>query len=128
MTADVAGWVADVHSVPPAHYTPRSPGGAWVLDPSLLDLGPQLAIVHSRVTHGTTTLPVRFATIRRGRATGSTGGLRLWFRVRPGADAGWQVADFEVVDPDGSVRLGVSGLEAAGTAALNRLATAGVAR
>ena len=128
VTADVAGWVADVHSVPPAHYTPRSPGGAWVLDPSLLDLGPQLAIVHSRVTHGTTTLPVRFATIRRGRATGSTGGLRLWFRVRPGADAGWQVADFEVVDPDGSVRLGVSGLEAAGTAALNRLATAGVAR
>jgi NAD(P)-dependent dehydrogenase (short-subunit alcohol dehydrogenase family) len=128
VAADATGWMAIGHGVPPGRFTSRSPGGSWVLDPSLLDLGPQLAIAWSRSAHGTTTLPVRFGTVRRGRATGGADELRLRFRVRAGADPAWQVADFEVLNADGSVRLAVEGLEAAGTASLNRLATSGVGR
>jgi NAD(P)-dependent dehydrogenase (short-subunit alcohol dehydrogenase family) len=128
IVADGTGWTAAVHHVPPERFTTRWGGGPWVLDPSLLDLGPQLAILWSRETHGTTTLPMRFGAVRRGWATGDPARLTLRFRVRPGAHATWQVADFEVLNADGSERLAVTGLEGAGTSSLNRLATTGAAR
>jgi NAD(P)-dependent dehydrogenase (short-subunit alcohol dehydrogenase family) len=123
--ADGPNWVATVHGVTPVEFTTRSPGGEWLLDPSLLDLGPQLSILWARAAFGTTTLPVRFATVRRGVSVRHVGSLRTVFRAREGADPSWVVADLDVLNPDGSVRLSVTGLEAAGSAALNRLATAG---
>jgi hypothetical protein len=128
VVAEGAGWLAAVHGLPPERLTLAAPGRGWLLYPTLLDLGPQLAILWSRAAHGTTPLPVRFGTVRCGRTVGSTSELGLRFRVRPGADAACQVADFEVRNPDGTVRLAVAGLEGAATVALNRLTGSGAAR
>lgn len=125
LTAEGSSWVAEVHGVDPPRFWPGSGPGGWVLDPTLLDLGPQLAILWARVAFGSTVLPHRFARVRRGTAGGAPRSLRAVFRARVGADASWLCADFDVYNSDGTLRLSLEGLETAGTPALNRLAAAG---
>ena len=125
VTVDGSHWDVELHTSPPGRMTDRSPGGAWVLDPTLLDLAPQLAILWSQAELGTTPLPYGVAAVRHGAGSDPR---RARFRVRPDADPSYLVADFEVVDRQGRLLLGVEGLQAAGSPALNRLAGAGATR
>ena len=98
--------------------------GSWLLDPGLLDCGPQLATVWTRINHDTTALPSAFGSIRRYGHEPLAGPLRLVFRLQPGAEAGTLRYDVDYVDTEGRVRLALRNVEGTATAALNRLTAA----
>src|SRR5262249_51195085 len=60
-------------------------GRGWLIDPMLLDAAPQLAILWSRATHGTTPLPNHVETYHRYGPLG-TGPVEMRWRVDPGHD------------------------------------------
>jgi hypothetical protein len=92
----------------------------WLIDPIVLDAAPQLSILWSRATHGTTPLPSRLARYHRFGPIG-TEPVELRWRVDPGHDGQnlrakvWFLRDGRVVGQ-------MDGLEGAGSAGLNRLA------
>lgn len=116
------GCVARVRASDPARWSSRAVGGSWLLDPALLDAGPQLVIVWSRLLHGTTALPTRLQLVRRLRRPVPGQVLTCRLDVRPDSDDCLVVADVEFASADGHRVLTVEGLEAVATPELNRLA------
>ncbi|MFP5305594.1 MAG: polyketide synthase dehydratase domain-containing protein, partial [Gammaproteobacteria bacterium] len=103
-------------------------GGAWIFDPGLMDLPPQLAIVWARLQHGMTALPSAFGRVRRFRSTeggAGTGTLRLALRMRPAPHEAGVLYDAWFVDGHDRVHLEMLGLEGTMSAGLNRLAGQG---
>ena len=122
-----AGCVARVRTSEPVQLSGSAVGRYWVLDPALLDAGPQLIIVWSRLMHGTTALPTRVKMVRRLGYPMPGQLLICRLDVHPDSNDSLIVADVAFALPDGQQVLTVRGLEAVATPELNRLtATAGV--
>jgi hypothetical protein len=95
-------------------------GQELVADPLVLDAGPQLALVWSRMNHDTTPLPSGVDNFYRyGPMNGDA--IDAYFRVAPGADGYMHRADVWFVR-EGRVIALLEGLESAATPSLNRLA------
>ena len=122
-----AGCVARVRTSEPAQLSGSTVGSHWILDPALLDVGPQLVIVWSRLMHGTTALPTRVELVRRLGHPVPGQLLTCRLDVHPDSNDSLILADVAFTLPDGQQVLTVRGLEAVAAPELNRLtATAGV--
>jgi len=106
--------------VPPS-FCVAGGAGNWLLDPVMLDAGPQLAIVWSRLYLGATALPAAFQEYRR-LADADEFPLRCYLRLRPDSSDTCVRADVYFVRPDGRLAAVVEGLEATADRGLNRLA------
>jgi acyl transferase domain-containing protein/NAD(P)-dependent dehydrogenase (short-subunit alcohol dehydrogenase family) len=98
--------------------------GHWLLDPGLLDLPPQLAIVWSRTQHGMTALPSGFGRIQRYAGADLSAPLRLRLRMLEGNGPSLRY-DAWLLDADNRVHLVLENAEGAMSEALNRLAADG---
>ena len=103
-----------------ATLEPRPEADAgWIVDPTLLDAAPQLALLWARAQHESSVLPSRVASFRRFGPVGS-GPIELTYRVDPGAD-GQAVRATAWFHRDGQVLWCVEGLEGVGSVGLNRI-------
>jgi len=98
----------------------RATESDWLMNPFVLDAGPQMAILWSRARFGTTPLPTRIASYRRYEPIGREP-LEVRFEAAPGADGSSVSADVWFIR-DGRVIGIMKGLEGAGSAELNRIA------
>ncbi len=114
------GIAARLRHVPPSLCVAGGAGN-WLLDPVMLDAGPQLAIVWSRLYLGATALPSAFAEYRR-LADADELPLRCYLRVRPDSSETCVLADVYFVRADGRLAGVIDGLEATADRRLNRLA------
>jgi NAD(P)-dependent dehydrogenase (short-subunit alcohol dehydrogenase family) len=128
---DENGVVADVRGSIPANWlADAAVGDAWIIDPLLLDLGPQLAILWAQEMRGMTALPSRIGRVRvfEGPSAIRSGPLTCVFKVKTsGATEGDHelIADVDFINPqDGRIVLSVERLECTCSKALNRLAGA----
>jgi len=110
----------------PADVMAMKRRGSWIIDPILLDAGPQLLILWAQEMRGTTTLPCRFGAVQifDGFDAALRLGLPLECRLLVDArsDSLAIVADYQVFGPGGDIILCVEGLEGTGSTSLNRLA------
>ena len=101
---------------------PAKPQAHWLFDPGLLDTGPQLAMVWSRLQQDISALPSYFKAIKRYGNTPLTGPLKLVFRVKPADNPQAVAYDALYIDAQGYLRLWIENGESTGSAQLNRLA------
>jgi len=99
-------------------------GGAWLLDPGLLDVIPQLAIVWSRTQHDTTALPSRLGVVHRYAGGDLSQPLTIRWRARQGSTADHVHYDAWVLDANERTVLAVEDAEGTASRSLNRLAGA----
>ena len=106
-------------------------GGSWIIDPVLLDAGPQLLILWAQEMRGMTALPSRFGEVRifdaLSDAVRAGAGEPLECRLlvdAAGGDGPIIGATYQVLGPRGEIVLSVDGLESTGSESLNRLAAA----
>jgi acyl transferase domain-containing protein/NAD(P)H-dependent flavin oxidoreductase YrpB (nitropropane dioxygenase family)/NAD(P)-dependent dehydrogenase (short-subunit alcohol dehydrogenase family) len=122
--------VAAVHISRPANYLATNEAGSWIVDPVLLDAGPQLAILWAQEMWGVTALPSRFGQVRMFDglaailAAGISDPLNCRLVVDPISEDPTVLADYEVFGPDGRLVLSIEGLESTGSRSLNRLVPA----
>ena len=93
---------------------------SWLIDPIMLDVAPQLAILWSRAVHGTTALPNRMESYEHFGPLGE-GPVELSVRVAESVGAETFKADVWFMRGDAVVGI-MRGLEGASSASLNRLA------
>ena len=91
----------------------------WLINPIVLDAAPQVALLWSRATYGTSALPNGLQTYHRYGPIG-TEPVEMRWRVDPGHD-GHTVRARVWFLREGRVLGQMDGLEGAGTAALNRI-------
>jgi acyl transferase domain-containing protein/NAD(P)H-dependent flavin oxidoreductase YrpB (nitropropane dioxygenase family)/NAD(P)-dependent dehydrogenase (short-subunit alcohol dehydrogenase family) len=116
------GLAADVRTSTPEACLSGTTAATWLLDPVVLDSGPQLAILWSRAVHDTTALPTRIGSYRRfGPAPRGT--LRCTFHVLESTE---EMVKANVCFADDAGRLVglLEGLECTCSRSLNRLAEA----
>jgi acyl transferase domain-containing protein/NAD(P)H-dependent flavin oxidoreductase YrpB (nitropropane dioxygenase family)/NAD(P)-dependent dehydrogenase (short-subunit alcohol dehydrogenase family) len=108
-------------------------GGSWIIDPVLLDAGPQLMILWAQELRGMTALPSRFGEVRifdglsDALRAGASEPLECRLLVDAGEDKGPIIAaTYQVLGPRGEIVMSVDGLESTGSESLNRLAAASV--
>jgi NAD(P)-dependent dehydrogenase (short-subunit alcohol dehydrogenase family) len=103
----------------------RTQATSWIVDPVLLDAGPQLAILWAQEARGMTALPSRIGEMRLFRTMPDEAALECRFAVDHAADdLGIDAtirADFDVFYPDGRLVMSVQGLESTASRFLNRL-------
>jgi hypothetical protein len=122
--------VAAVQVSRPGNCLAMNGAGSWIVDPMLLDAGPQLTILWAQEMWGVTALPSRFGHVRmfNGLAeimdAGVSEPLNCRLVVDPISEDPTILADYEVFGPDGRLLLSIEGLEATGSRSLNRLAPA----
>jgi acyl transferase domain-containing protein/NAD(P)H-dependent flavin oxidoreductase YrpB (nitropropane dioxygenase family)/NAD(P)-dependent dehydrogenase (short-subunit alcohol dehydrogenase family) len=123
--------VAAVHPSRPGNCLAMNGAGTWIIDPMLLDAGPQLTILWAQEMWGVTALPSRFGHVRifDGLAAILASGISEPLNCRLAVDSASEdpivVANYEVFGPDGRLVLSIEGLESTGSRSLNRLALAG---
>jgi len=109
-----------LHSEPPNSSTDSQ----WLFDPGLMDTGPQMAIVWTRVQRDTTCLPSRLGAVTRYSSSRlQTKALQLAFRVRQVSDRNITY-DAIFYDENGMVHLYMQDIESISSPKLNRLAIA----
>ncbi|MGW4234443.1 SDR family NAD(P)-dependent oxidoreductase [Streptomyces sp. NPDC004980] len=86
------------------------PGDHWTLDPAAVDGALQLALIWAEHVLGEATLPMAVAECRVHRRGPVTGTLRCVVRARKAHDTGAR-CDVALIDPDGSVRVELRGVE-----------------
>jgi hypothetical protein len=116
--ADERGIDAVVRRESPAARRHDQP---WILDPVLVDAAPQLAMIWSRALFDVAVLPSRITRYRLYEPVGE-GDVQMMLRMRPGEDRQVYQADVWIVR-EGRVLAHMEGLEGAGSASLNRIAT-----
>jgi NAD(P)-dependent dehydrogenase (short-subunit alcohol dehydrogenase family) len=94
--------------------------GTWLIDPVVLDTAPQLAILWSRATHDTTSLPNHVAEFELYGDLGPGDAIEVVVRTLAEADAHTFKADVWFLR-EGMVVARMSGLEGSSSAELNRL-------
>jgi len=99
---------------------PLEGDNSWLVDPIVLDVAPQLAILWSRALHDTTALPNRVESYEHFGPLGE-GPVDIAVRVAESADAETFKADVWFMRGDTVVGI-MRGLEGASSASLNRLA------
>jgi acyl transferase domain-containing protein/NAD(P)H-dependent flavin oxidoreductase YrpB (nitropropane dioxygenase family)/NAD(P)-dependent dehydrogenase (short-subunit alcohol dehydrogenase family) len=116
----------------PAKCVKTERNGTWIVDPILLDAGPQLLILWAQEMMGMTALPSRFGEVQifDGYVEAIAAGADSPFACRLVVDAGSGnpivTAGYQVYAPSGDVVLSVTGLESTASQSLNRLAIAAV--
>jgi acyl transferase domain-containing protein/NAD(P)H-dependent flavin oxidoreductase YrpB (nitropropane dioxygenase family)/NAD(P)-dependent dehydrogenase (short-subunit alcohol dehydrogenase family) len=95
---------------------------SWVLDPIVLDAGPQLAILWANQILNMTALPSRFNQLRRFSKLDRAGDLKCYFQVDRTAKDHSILANVYFSDANDQVLMAVEGLESTCSASLNRLA------
>lgn len=102
--------------------------GSWIIDPILLDAGPQLLILWAQQMRGMTALPSRFGEVRifDGLAevllAAGTEPVECCLLVDTTGDGPIITASFQVFSPGGEIVLSVEKLESTCSESLNRLA------
>lgn len=117
-----SGLLASVRPSEPTVCLARPLSQAWVLDPILLDAGPQMAILWAREILSMTALPSRFINLRRFTRLDRASSLKCYFQIDTASRDHAIVANVYFVDQHNRVVLSVEGLESTCTTALNRLA------
>ena len=123
-TMSMSGIDATVRATSPGTLlgTAEAASTRWLFDFGLVDTGPQLVLVWSRVMHGKTALPSSFAKVARYGSGPITGAVTVAIRMKPaGHDAGVRY-DMQFIDDKGRVRMEFIDAESTMSAALNRLA------
>jgi hypothetical protein len=121
---DEQGILATLEPSSPADCLQGEPRGRWLIDPSVLDAGPQLAIIWARVYRDITPLPSKFKAVRRLTTDHVSDSIRCYFQVLEGSENHSVFANVFFLDDDKRVFGIIEGLEATGSKALNRLAGA----
>lgn len=115
-----AGIDAQVTTSHPSSFTSQAaPDSAWLFDPGLIDVVPQLAIVWARMQHNTTPLPSRIGRLARYGNQPWTGPLRLQLRVTAFDPMG--LAYDACISDDRGVRFAITAMEGSCSPTLNRL-------
>jgi acyl transferase domain-containing protein/NAD(P)H-dependent flavin oxidoreductase YrpB (nitropropane dioxygenase family)/NAD(P)-dependent dehydrogenase (short-subunit alcohol dehydrogenase family) len=115
------GIIATVAPSSPQHCLVRPAADQWLIDPIVIDSGPQLAILWARAYKDMTALPSSFQGYRRyGSLSGSV--LRCYFQVLPGLEDHTLRANVFYVGADDRLLGCLEGLECTCSKALNRLA------
>jgi hypothetical protein len=115
------GIIATVIPSAPQHCLVRPGADQWLVDPIVIDSGPQLAILWARAYKDMTALPSSFQSYRRyGSLSGS--GLRCYLQVLPGLEDHTLCANVFYVSADDRLLGRIEGLECTCSKALNRLA------
>lgn len=96
--------------------------GHWLLDPGLLDCGPQLALVWARIHRDASALPSAFGALRRYGREPLTEPLQLALRFQTAPYEGGLLYDVAFVDAQGRIRLEMRDVEGTASTSLNRLA------
>lgn len=102
--------------------------GSWIIDPVLLDAGPQLLILWAQQMRGMTALPSRFGDVRmfEGLAEAllahSCKPLECCLLVDAAGEGPIVTASYQVFGPGGEIVLSVEKLESTCSESLNRLA------
>jgi len=117
-----SGLLASVRPSEPTACLAQPLSESWVLDPILLDAGPQLAILWAREILNMTALPSRFINLRRFTRLDRVSRLKCHFQIDTGSRDHTIVANVYFVDQHNRVVLSVEGLESTCSKALNRLA------
>jgi hypothetical protein len=115
------GIIATVVPSTPQHCLVRPATDQWLIDPIIIDSGPQLAILWARAYKDMTALPSTFQSYRRyGSLSGPE--LRCYFQVLPGLEDHTLRANVFYVGADDRLLGHLEGLECTCSKALNRLA------
>ena len=124
---DERGAVAALTASDPAEsLRGAGPEAAWILDPVLLDCALQVQLVWARVRWDMTLLPLSATSVRRYAAAPPPGSpIRHELRVRPGSRAPLCAGDHRFLSADGTLLVEITGMQGAGSRALNRLAGVG---
>jgi hypothetical protein len=115
------GIIATVVPSSPQHCLVSPAADQWLIDPIVIDSGPQLAILWTRTYKDMTALPSSFQSYRRyGSLSGSV--VRCYFQVLPGLEDHTLRANVFYVGADDRLLGCLEGLECTCSKALNRLA------
>jgi acyl transferase domain-containing protein/NAD(P)-dependent dehydrogenase (short-subunit alcohol dehydrogenase family)/NAD(P)H-dependent flavin oxidoreductase YrpB (nitropropane dioxygenase family) len=120
-----SGIIATVLVSQPSKCLADARGNRWVIDPIVLDAGPQLAILWARQTRDMTALPSRFVSLRRFADLNGRGSVRCYFVADSTAGDHMVRANVYFIDEEGFLILSLEGLECISSRALNRLAVRG---
>jgi hypothetical protein len=93
-----------------------------LLDPIVLDTGPQIAVLWARTYFDITPLPVRINQVRLFKPFENSASIRCHFQMVRANDGQSIVSNVFYVDQEGSLLGIIEGLESVGNKALNRLA------
>lgn len=117
---DASGIDAVIGPSCPRQCLGRDVTAGWLIDPVVLDVCPQFAMLWSRATFDTSPLPNRVAVYHRYGPLGD-GPVEALFRVDATTDESSYKADVWLIRDNQVIGL-MEGLEGAGSAALNRIA------
>jgi hypothetical protein len=98
--------------------------GNWLMDPVVLDSGPQLAIIWGRTYLDITPLPSRFRAVHLFKPFHHSPSIHCQLHVLERPNKHTILANVYFVEPKGSVIGMIEGLESTGSKSLNRLVAA----
>jgi len=106
----------------PRECVANEPLGQWLIDPIVMDSGPQLALLWARTYFDITPLPSRFQEVRIFKPFHSSSLIRCYFQVLREFGKHSVYGDVFYVDHEGYLLGMIKGLESTGSKSLNRLA------
>ncbi|MFQ5902907.1 MAG: SDR family NAD(P)-dependent oxidoreductase, partial [Candidatus Binatia bacterium] len=106
----------------PTECVANEPLGHWLIDPIVMDSGPQLALLWARTYFDITPLPSRFQEVRIFKPFHSSSLIRCCFHVLRESVKQSVYANVFYMDQEGCLLGMIKGLESTGTKSLNRLA------
>ena len=116
------GMTATLRASRPGACVAGASDGRWLIDPILLDSGPQMAILWARQIHNVTPLPSGFGEIRVFESPRDASTVRCFMEILNGSGKNNVQANVYFVDADDRMLISVTGMEATGSESLNRLA------
>ena len=96
-------------------------GGAWLIDPIVIDCAIQLQLIWGRLHWDITGLPARFDSLRRFAPLAGER-IRCETRIRPSSASPRVLANHYLFATDGRLLAVLEGVELVGSKALNRVA------
>jgi acyl transferase domain-containing protein/NAD(P)H-dependent flavin oxidoreductase YrpB (nitropropane dioxygenase family)/NAD(P)-dependent dehydrogenase (short-subunit alcohol dehydrogenase family) len=115
---------ATARSSRPADCVQNAHAESWIIDPVLLDAGPQLVILWAKETQGMMALPTRISDVQIYHGIAAETTLECRLAVDRTAGDAAVVATFEAFSPDGRLVMSVRGLESTCSPSLSRLEVA----
>jgi hypothetical protein len=116
------GMVVTLLPSTPRECVANEPLGQWLIDPIVMDSGPQLALLWARTYFDITPLPSRFQEVRIFKPFHSSSLIRCYFQVLREFGKQSVSANVFYVDQEGDLLGMIEGLESTGNKSLNRLA------